>query len=46
MIQPEGYMLGAAAAVGLVFKVKTRLQLSKAKQDTPVDAALRFHRRY
>jgi glutamate-1-semialdehyde 2,1-aminomutase len=31
MIQPEGYVLGAAAAVGLAFKLKTRLQLSKAK---------------
>jgi glutamate-1-semialdehyde 2,1-aminomutase len=31
MIQPEGYLLGAAAAVGLAAKLKTRLQLSKAK---------------
>ncbi|HEX4403291.1 MAG TPA: aminotransferase class III-fold pyridoxal phosphate-dependent enzyme [Polyangia bacterium] len=31
MIQPEGYVLGAAAAVGLAVKLKTRLQLSKAK---------------
>ncbi|HVZ73908.1 MAG TPA: aminotransferase class III-fold pyridoxal phosphate-dependent enzyme [Polyangia bacterium] len=30
-IPPVGYVLGAAGAVGLFFKVKTRLQLSKAK---------------
>jgi glutamate-1-semialdehyde 2,1-aminomutase len=31
MIQPEGYVLGAAAAMGLALKLKTRLELSKAK---------------
>jgi glutamate-1-semialdehyde 2,1-aminomutase len=30
-IPPEGYVLGAAAAAGLVYKAKTRLELSKAK---------------
>src|SRR5450755_475618 len=30
-IPPEGYVLGAAAAAGLAFKLKTRLELSKAK---------------
>jgi glutamate-1-semialdehyde 2,1-aminomutase len=30
-IPPEGYVLGAAAAAGLAYKLKTRLELSRAK---------------
>src|ERR1700749_539400 len=30
-IPPEGYVVGAAAAAGLVWKAKKRLELSKAK---------------
>ena len=30
-IPPEGYIVGAAAAAGLAYKMKTRLELSKAK---------------
>src|SRR5271154_6512447 len=34
-IPPEGYVLGAAAAAGLAYKMKTRLELAKAKHPSP-----------